>query len=452
MAHRRGANDMNEDMDTDHMDEPDRIPAHLPRKLTISFWLWQYFHAAQEGDFLCDLPAAFVQLKERGFNTIRVDTGIGLCFGPDGKPRGEIALRAPFGAYGSIIRQFNGKGGRIDVRKKLIELFELAQEHDVYVILSSWLYLHTFWFMDNRLQDEIHSRSPERQLMAMAEEHSRLIDCLKERGLHKQIAFVEVTNESDGVFHLGVRNEAIPGSATEQQAAFQQSHENALAFLRDRHPDLLFACDTCSSKTDVDLMPGNMQLWNHHLYYMWDLYFQSFEANIMKPDFAYEDPRNDPLIRRFMKEYPVSIEELRRSTGDNAMLPQDWYRRVWLYTNVDPAKLAELDAWYTELLDQNMEAYKQGAARGVQRAMDLRDRHFPETPLVLGEAVSYCTHRGLQWEERSETYWKLLAHTTRLVRDAGYWGYMPRTHSGPDDPAWTTCADRFREVNGLFMG
>jgi hypothetical protein len=55
-----------------------RIPPHLPKRLTISFWLWNYFYGSNEGDVFHDLERRFVELKERGFNCIRVDAGAGL--------------------------------------------------------------------------------------------------------------------------------------------------------------------------------------------------------------------------------------------------------------------------------------------------------------------------------------------------------------------------------------
>jgi len=81
----------------------------------------------------------------------------------------------------------------------------------------------------------------------------------------------------------------------------------------------------------------------------------------------------------------------------------------------------------------------------------IRDTHFPGIPLVMGEAASYCASTALRWEERSDTYWSLIAYTVGLMKQHGYWGCMPRTNSGPEDPVWTEFPDRLRTINQLFL-
>jgi len=103
------------------MTEPYAIPTHLPNRLTISFWLWGYYMGAQQGEVFHDLEARFIELKERGFNTVRIDAGMGLCHTLDGRPRGMITLREPFPGHSHLIRQMNFKGGRCDVLQRLIE-------------------------------------------------------------------------------------------------------------------------------------------------------------------------------------------------------------------------------------------------------------------------------------------------------------------------------------------
>ncbi|MBT3376288.1 MAG: hypothetical protein HN742_19205 [Lentisphaerae bacterium] len=427
-----------------------QLPPHLPRKLSISFWLWNYFYSATPGDTFHDLEKRVIELKERKFNTIRLDAGIGLCFTPEGKPRGEIVLHEPFRGFSSRIRQMNGRGGTCDVVQKLLELFELAKKHDVYVIMSSWFYLHTFWFADETINNDMFRMPVGERLMHMAREFGWLIALIKERDLHSQIAFIEVANECDGSpFHFYC--DANPGSPEQQRHGFRELHETALASLRQQHPDLLFACDTSNSKPHPDLLPGNMQLWNHHMYYMWDLYFDSFEAGIRGRDFDPDGLRESSVISPFLREDAITMEAIRRSAGDNPRVAEGWYRRVWLYNNTDVAKLGNLDRWYAALLSERVEEFKDAAERGINRVVALRNQQFPGLPLVLGEAVSYCTHTGLRFEEQSDDYWQLLEHTTHLLKKAGYWGYMPRTHSGPEDPGWAECADRFRYLNGLFL-
>ena len=47
-------------------------------RLAISFWIWGLFDTVPNGYF-DDLEGRIVELKERGFNCIRLESGAGLC-------------------------------------------------------------------------------------------------------------------------------------------------------------------------------------------------------------------------------------------------------------------------------------------------------------------------------------------------------------------------------------
>jgi len=49
------------------------LPAHLPRKLSICCWIWDWIVAATPGEAYDDLERCVVEMKERGFNAVRVD-------------------------------------------------------------------------------------------------------------------------------------------------------------------------------------------------------------------------------------------------------------------------------------------------------------------------------------------------------------------------------------------
>lgn len=92
-------------------------------KLTISFWIWAIFDMESNPCF-DDLERRFVELKERGFNCIRLESGAGLCHDKDGRPRGELAFQEWM--PGGHVRMFRGAGdrfmaGRCDPLKRLIE-------------------------------------------------------------------------------------------------------------------------------------------------------------------------------------------------------------------------------------------------------------------------------------------------------------------------------------------
>lgn len=426
------------------------IPLHLPKKLTISLWLWNYFLGAQKGDHYYDLEKRIVELKERGFNTIRIDSGIGLCYTREGTPCGPIKLCEAFHGYTSVIRQLNCRGGECDVLKRLISLFELCRKHDVYVILTSWFYQHTFWFVDTRIRQEMFALPSKDRFMYWAKENSRLIDLIKERGLHTQIAFVEIMNEVNGLWHLtGLA--PLPEDEQQEFSAFRELHEEALAFLRAKHPDLLFAFDTGSDFVPKEAFPRNMQIWNFHLYYMWPICLSTYEADVSKPDFDFQNPHKYASIAPFLRKSLTTMEQIRNSTGGDRNILDSWYRRIWLYVNTDPSALKKLERWLDGTLTRNLDECRKRAADGINHAVSLRDENFPNIPLVVGEAASYSALTGMRWEEESDAHWSLIDYTIGLLRQNDFWGCCPRTNSGPEDPVWAEYPERLLHANRLFL-
>ena len=432
------------------------IPKHLPDKLTISFWLWNYFYGIKDGDVFHNLEKCFIELKERGFNTIRVDSGAGLCHTVHGKPRGTIALREPFGRY-STLRQLSFKPGgcRCDVLKRVVELFELARKYDVYVILSSWFYLHTFWFADDNIRDELFAVPPERRFMRFAQECDRLLTVLKEKGLHSQVAYVEILNEVDNFpYQWGMLSWGVSDDEKKVQTAhqFRKWHEDALAFIQERHSDILFAVDTAGSEwLRPEILPRNAQLWNRHLYYSWSIYASVLEHYTQEDSCDLQHLYNHPQIGHFFHKPLIAMEDVMSSRNNDCRVGSDWYHRVWLYNNLAADALPALDRLFGESLSRNLDEYKACLEKEVIKTVETRDCFLPNRPLVVGEAATYCPHMGMRWEEKSDDYWSLVKHAATLFKQNGYWGCTPRTNSGPEDPVWIEFPDRLREANQMFL-
>ena len=432
------------------------IPEHLPKKLTISFWTWNYFQGAGKGDIYHDLEKRIIELKERGFNTIRIDAGIGLCYGKNGVPRGTVELHEAFPGYSAIMRQLNCKGGKCDVLKKLLELFTIAKKHDIYVILSNWFYLHTFWFVSDEIKKDMFEITVEERWMYMAREYGRIIDLLIEKNLHTQIAFVEITNECDGTWGAFIRAKSTCADNKEESGkimlSFRELHEEAISFLREKYPFLLIAGDTMSAGMPVNMLPRNMQIWNYHTYYLWPLYGDSYETNVFKPDFVFTNPYKYPMLNEFLSNKLASCSEIFRSTNfDDLSDKTGWVRRVWLYYNTDKNKLKKLDDWFKNKFIETMDVYRENVIKSFLQAREVKNKYFPDIPLVIGESASYCAHVDFRWEEQSDEYWALNEFTTRLAKKNNYWGYMVRTNSGPEDPVWLEFPERLRYINELFL-
>src|SRR5437870_3250185 len=50
----------------------ERIPKHLPERLTITLWDFSWYTQAGPGEPFHDLDNAFAEATERGYNTVRI--------------------------------------------------------------------------------------------------------------------------------------------------------------------------------------------------------------------------------------------------------------------------------------------------------------------------------------------------------------------------------------------
>ena len=185
-------------------------------------------------------------------------------------------------------------GGRVDLMQRLIELCTVAKRHKVKVILSSWYYLHTFWFTDKSVTAELLGLPPEQRFIRFAQGLDRILEELKQRGLADTIVAAEIFNEVNGMdFSGGYGSQKKPVDVLHK---FRSLHEEALDFLKTRHPDIRFALDTSTPSVNPDFMPRNAQVWTFHSYYLWDVY-KVFEQNLLgrrrRPDRS-RQLRSDP--------------------------------------------------------------------------------------------------------------------------------------------------------------
>ena len=60
-------------------------------------------------------------------------------------------------------------------------------------------------------------------------------------------------------------------------AFFREKHEEAIAWLKERHPQILFAYDTYNVRPDLRQIPGNLEVFNFHNYFMWHVYREAVE-------------------------------------------------------------------------------------------------------------------------------------------------------------------------------
>ena len=117
---------------------------------------------------------------------------------------------------------------------------------------AHWEYMHsTAQIADKALRAEVYGVPEDQRLMRLTRHHDRLLNILKERDLHKNVAFVEPHNEAN-ISDFPKQKEGKPG------------HEEAIAFLRVRNPDILITGDMAGHHPNV--VPENTQVYDNHMY------------------------------------------------------------------------------------------------------------------------------------------------------------------------------------------
>jgi hypothetical protein len=403
------------------------------KRLSISFWIWALWDTGPNR-IVNDLEVRVAEAVERGFNCLRIEGGAGITHDAEGRPRGELEFYPVLPGHDLLTRgQQHMTGGRVDLLKRLIDLCRVAKRYNVKLILSSWYYLHTFWFTDKNVTAELLGLPLEKRFMYFARGLDRILEALKQRGLADTIATAEIFNEVTG-FH---------GKPVD--------HEEALGFLQTRHPDIRFSLDTASAYIDPKFVPRNAQVWTYHSYYLWPVY-GLLEQDLVDGDKDLNDPAAYAPVRRFLRRDLVPFQAILDSRAGRPPIARDWYRRIWLYRNLDPNAMPELERLLQESLEKRIDEFKQSATKAVKHAVKLRDEVLPGIPLILGEGASYCADHRLRWEERSDAYWEVVEHAARAYREHGFWGAVARTNSGPEDPVWHEYPERLRRVNVVFLG
>jgi hypothetical protein len=183
--------------------------------------------------------------------------------------------------------------------------------------------------------------------MKLARHHDRLLHILKERDLARHIAYVEPHNEVN-CSHLPHGQEG------------KKLHEEAIAFLRDRHPDIVIAADLSGHLPDQG--PKNTQVYDHHMYAGVSIYNDLFKRTVSHPDFDPKNPRKIELLDYLLEEHIVEYEDFVPRTRE---LGEGWTNNFWLYHNLD---ISRFDRWM-------LERYAEYDPKVKQHARDL----FAET-------------------------------------------------------------------------
>ncbi len=414
---------------------PANIPAHLPRRLTISFPIWGLEDTAPSGAYH-DLDRFVREHVERGFNCIRLESGAGLTHDLDGNRLPPAQLNAPFGKYSDNRQLFViGGEGKCDLMQRLIDLCEACKKYDVYLILSSWYYLHTYWYCDKETNARLLGLPVEDRFMAFAKFLHYILAELEQRGLSDRIAAAEIFNEMGDFPTLWSR-----AGHDEQHilSIFRLKHEEAMAYLQEEHPNILFSCDDLPQPERMPLFPRNMQAFNGHNYFLWDVYGNTLEAG--------ENAEREPFFRN-----EITDEDIVNAYKDlHPNYSPDWIARTRCCHDLDESKLPALYDYLENRLNEKRDVYMAGFEKSIEGYQTIM-RAFPGIPVVCGEGVTYCSSKKALWEETSDRYWEMVAYAMRRYKEIGLWGTVVKTCCGPEDPCWTLCKDKLLALNTAFL-
>ena len=410
--------------------------SELPKRLTVSFPLWLIYGTKGGFSPYYDIDRAVREHAERGFNCMRIDGGAGLIHDQNGEPREPFVMTDIFGEYERIPRQQHmiGNGGVADLLQRLIKTLECCKKYGVYVILSQWYYLHTYWFhkQGDPVADELFAIPVHEKFMAFAKFWHYILLEIEKRGLDDRIAFIEIFNEvNDHPYRCGIEwdHAAKKSISAEEKALFKKEHTEAIAWLKERHPNVMVGYDTGFWGDDDDCMPSGIDVYNFHSYYLWSLYGDT------------------------MREHPewfngrITPADVAATREGRRPAQSDWYERVALYNDMKSSVMLDVEKALEEKLIAEREKYIEKMKNTVNGAISNK----AGAPTVCGEGVSYICSKYLLWEEKSDTYWSVVREMLQTYKSLGVWGSVIRTCMGPEDPCWDLCKDRIRELNLLFL-
>lgn len=415
-------------------------------KLAISFWPWGLFDTCGNGIYHnCDLKMK--ETAERGFNCVRMESGAGLFCSPDGVPRGKIQLNPPFGKFSKLIRQMNilRQGGLCDIKDRLLNIFQAADHYGIKIILSSWFFLHTNWFLGDEINNPIFALSTKEKIFYFADELNRILSFLQQNCLIHCVAFAEIFNEFDGLPFSGEYHAWEPSH--EEAALLRKWHEDAVDKLKADHPDILFAYDSSSPDIIGELIPQNIDILNFHSYFMWPVY-NLFEQGMISWEAS--EPEIPESTAKFLK-MELRTADIIKEIGKPLMTGRGWATRVRLYADIDETKLKRLECLLQQELEKNQEKYRSRMKAKIEQAICIRNSFVPHARLVMGEGVTYCASSQLLFEEKSDLYWELLYEQAKFLSSKNFYGAVVRTNSGPEDPSWTMRREDYLKINRLFL-
>ncbi|MBM3189591.1 MAG: hypothetical protein FJZ90_12810, partial [Chloroflexi bacterium] len=377
------------------------LPDYLPSRLAICYWGWDWITSALPDEPFGDLDRALTESAERGFNCVRAEMGLNWMYDHQGQPRGPMEFTDWIPGASENLQCVNGKGGgRHDILQRVLSLFELAQKHGMYVIMTSWEYQDSnTQVADPAIREQAFSVPVEARLLHLARQYDRLLTALAQRGLGRQIAFVEVHNEIDS-------------SEVPREEAGQVAAAEAIAYLRARHPALLVTADY--GRLVPHLVPDNAQVVDHHIYVQSPMSAVLERAGCRMPGFP--DFANNAFLRWITKPDPMPWAEFGKRAE---RVRSSWWPIGYLYHNLD---IEKYDWWCLRHYGEYVEWIAHELRSRMKLAGDLGAKRG--LPVVVDEGYNFYPPLHSEFIQTAAGRWVFGTAVEEAIA-SGHWGIMP---------------------------
>jgi len=396
------------------------VPAHLPQRLAITLWDFSWYTRAGEGEPYADLDAACADAAALGYNAIRICAAPLLLGGVLGLDDLATSLEieglgaTPLGGYyGQRTRWYDTPGGyTVDLRARLVELFDAARRHGMVVILASWEYQQSPAFAaSSRWFEAIDAVPLTERYRVLAESWDSVIGLITETGHRDTIAMVELHNEVD--FSI------LP--------ALSEGMDD-LSALRDRHSDLLVTASYGKPPhLAMHTVPRGLGAAQFHVYSygvldelqtLLDIRSEGQEGfpNAHLAAMLREDAPGLAAYGRAAEwKYRATVVTDQMFYGYDWLDPDLWDR--WLYTEYGR---------YHQVMLREIESRVVAIAAWARAAA---------LPLVVGEGwVGYTPLNGTF--EEGPIGRALAEHGIRAALANGAWGVVLCSDAAPHHPMW----------------
>ncbi|SDX50815.1 Sugar-binding cellulase-like [Arthrobacter sp. cf158] len=411
------------------------VPAHLPQRLTITLWDFSWYTRAESGGPYADLDAACSQAAELGYNTIRICAAPLLLFGDLGLEDLAIDVeiegmgKAPDGGiYGRGTRWYDAPGGyRLNLQRRLFELFEAAERHGLVVILASWEFQQSPAFAaTSQWFNAIDAVPLTKRYAALATAWDRMITALTASGHRERIALVELHNEVD--FSI------LP--------ALADGGTQELSRLQSLHPDLLFTASYGKPPhLAMHTVPGHHSAAQFHVYS-----YGVLDALQRRIDIRSERTESFPNeeLRSLLHATAPSVEDYGRLAGwkyeatvvtDQMFYGYDWIDEIaW-------------DNW----LNSHYGKYREVMLREIEsRVIAISEwARWKKIPALVGEGwIGYTPLLGTF--EEGPIGRELAEKGIRTALAHGVWSMVLCSNAAPHHPMWGN-QDWQRHMNNIIL-